>query len=107
MPTCIDHLRAAVAELQRMQAAAVGEDCPMLALTLQLAHDEAEEELARRTATSKALASGKKASASRAGSNVIRFPRRRLAKRRNARGLAEHCGGATGQLLNFADHASR
>jgi hypothetical protein len=107
MPTCIDHLRAAVAELQRMHAAAVGEGCPMLALTLQLARDEAEEELARRTAPSKAPAARKKAAASRAGSNVIRFPRRRVARRRSARALPESGGGATGQLLSFAEHAFR
>jgi hypothetical protein len=100
MTPCIDRLKAAVLELDRMRATAVDEGCPMLALTLQLARDEAEEELARRNAM-------KRARAAHAGSTVIRFPRRRLARRRKARAFAEDSGAPTGELLSFADHASR
>jgi len=90
----LDHLSAAVAELDGMRAAAVSEGCPMLALTFQLARDEAVDEIARRTP---------KKQARQLPSNVIRFPRKRLAKRRNARALAGRAEAPTGQVLRFTD----
>ena len=92
--TFLDHLRAAVGEIDGMRAAAVSEGCPMLALTLQLARDEAADEIARRTP---------RKTVRHLPANVIRFPRKRLAKRRNAKALADCADASTGQVLSFAD----
>jgi hypothetical protein len=97
--TFLDHLSAAVRELDGMRAAAVSEGCPMLALTLQLARDEAADEIARRSAKRKTVR--------QLPSNVIRFPRKRLAKRRNSNALAD-CGEISiGQVLRFAARRGR
>jgi hypothetical protein len=95
-------LLAIAARLEAMREQAVADAHPMLALLLQLARDEAKEELARRS---------RKPRPSRTATSVILFPARRLAKRRAARALAGISLKA-GELVRFADfrpaqHANR
>ena len=99
MPATAHPLKAVAAELERMRAHAIADAHPMLALLLQLARDEANEELAKRTAKPKPKPAAKT-------SNVIRFPRKRLAKRRNARILADAISAASGEVVRFADYAT-
>jgi hypothetical protein len=99
MPATAHPLKAVAVELERMRADAVASSHPMLALLLQLARDEAREELAKRTAKPKRKPAAK-------ASNVIRFPRKRLARRRNARILAEAVTIANGEVVRFADYAT-
>jgi hypothetical protein len=91
-------LKTVAAELERMRAHAIADAHPMLALLLQLARDEAKEELAKRTAKPRPKPAQK-------ASNVIRFPRKHLAKRRNARILAGAISAANGEVVRFADYA--
>jgi hypothetical protein len=81
--------------LERMRARAVGDGHLMLALLLQLARDEAKEALGRSAAAEEPT--------NIPASNVIRFPRKRLARRRNARALAENEAPALGQVLVFPE----
>ena len=99
MPANTHPLKAVAAELDRMRANAVADSHPMLALLLQLARDEANEELSKRTAKPKQKAAAK-------ASNVICFPRKRLAKRRNARILAQLASRADGEVVRLADYAT-
>jgi len=92
-------LKSVAAELDRMRVDAVADSHPMLALLLQLARDEANEELTKRMAKPKQKAAAK-------ASNVIRFPRKRLAKRRNALILADAMRVADGEVVRFADYAT-
>jgi hypothetical protein len=74
------HSLANVAEdLDRMRSDAVAEGHPMLALLLQLAHDEAKEELGRQEPKRPRKARPK------LPSNVIPFPVQRLRNRVRAR----------------------
>ena len=99
MSRIVHPLQTLAAKLDSMRADAVASSHPMLALLLQLARDEAHEELAKRTAKPKRKAAAK-------ASNVIRFPRKRLARRRNARILAEAVIIANGEVVRFADYAT-
>jgi hypothetical protein len=75
------HLLTNVAEdLDRMRSDAVAEGHPMLALLLQLAHDEAKEELDRQEPKKT-----RKARRPELPSNIIPFPALRLRNRVRAR----------------------
>jgi hypothetical protein len=95
--TTLDSLEAAAGLLERMRAEAVGDGRPMLALLLQLARDEAKEEIARQSQPANPPEPAKPSAAS----NVIAFPRARLTRRRNARLLAGGSATDGGQLLAF------
>jgi hypothetical protein len=89
-----DPLLTIAAALDAMREQAIADAQPMLALLLQLARDEAKEELARRR---------RKPRPAKTATNVILFPTHRLAKRRDARALAVTTGKAAGELVRLAD----